>query len=220
MENQNNCLDRYIQSINDYCDELISGKYPYFSAKMLCTDTQNYIPSIYQLFPLAPDIVLAKNIIEAGVKGLDDIYLSKLWNSYYLKSLSKKYLPNELDISLSRINRLICMFPSKIGIQLWESNYEICYQTQLPSLSTNNQKMKKFAISQFALSQTEANIVYDFLLGKTRKEICNDLFIAPSTLKSHIRKIINKTGTPNMVEAIIKINYEYETVNKKNETSL
>lgn len=214
MEYQNNYLDKYIQSICDYCDELIRGQYPYRYAKTLCTDTLNYIPNIYQLFPLAPDIILARNIIEAGVNGLDNICISKLWNSYYLKSLSKKLLPNELEISISKINRLIEAFPSKIGIQLWESNYEISYQNQLPRLSTHNQKKKSFATGKFTLSQTEAAIVYEFLLGKSRKEICANQFIAPSTLKSHIRKIIKKVGAPNMSEAILKINEEYEMVNK------
>lgn len=58
------------------------------------------------------------------------------------------------------------------------------------------------------LSGTESAIVVMLAQGMTRKEICEKRFIEMSTLKSHIRNILQKMGVKSTAELMELVNQE------------
>jgi DNA-binding NarL/FixJ family response regulator len=51
------------------------------------------------------------------------------------------------------------------------------------------------------LSQREVEVLRLLAAGKSNREIADTLYISPSTVASHVRHILTKTGCTNRTEA-------------------
>ncbi len=63
--------------------------------------------------------------------------------------------------------------------------------------------MKK--ISYLKFTEKELKILVEVLKGKTNKEISENFFVSPQTIKAHVKNILNKTSTHHRTELISKI---------------
>lgn len=75
-------------------------------------------------------------------------------------------------------------------------------------LKRNRQKGKTHTTKHINCTPQEIKILELISLGKSNKEIANDLFIELSTVKTHINKLYSKLGIKNRQEAI-KISKDY-----------
>jgi DNA-binding NarL/FixJ family response regulator len=58
------------------------------------------------------------------------------------------------------------------------------------------------AVNTFDLTKREMDILKQLSIGKTTPQISNDLHITNNTVKTHIRKILEKMNASNRVEAV------------------
>ncbi len=70
------------------------------------------------------------------------------------------------------------------------------------------------AVSRYGLTAREAEVFHEMVLGRSNMEICSNLYIEESTVKSHVNRILKKTGASNRAELIARLQKE------ENETSL
>jgi len=57
-------------------------------------------------------------------------------------------------------------------------------------------------ISQYSLSQREAEIAAHLLQGKNNKEMAESLFLSPNTIKVHASNLYRKLGAANRIQAV------------------
>ena len=62
---------------------------------------------------------------------------------------------------------------------------------------------------EYRLSQREQEIARCILLEKTNEDICSELFIAQSTLRTHIRNIYGKLNVHNRKEFVAAMKQPY-----------
>lgn len=68
--------------------------------------------------------------------------------------------------------------------------------------------------SKFQFTAKELEILKCLLQGYSNREIAQKLFISPSTVKFHLRKIYRKTGTENRFKLFTQFNSILGKINK------
>jgi DNA-binding NarL/FixJ family response regulator len=64
------------------------------------------------------------------------------------------------------------------------------------------------AVSRYGLTAREAEVFHEMVLGRSNMEICSNLYIEESTVKSHVNRILKKTGASNRAELIARLQKE------------
>jgi len=211
MSTMNDHLEELSVAIDNFCQDCLDDEAGDASAESLCVTVKQFLPGLFMEIPEAPNIILAKRLIKYALEGLDNHILSELWRLYYLKQEPPKTVAQSVGYSTKTIQRQILVFPKKVAVQLWEKNYEIANPLADQQPMTENQKKKKFIQERFGLTPIQSNVLLEFWLRENtgRDQICSDLYMAHSTLKSHIRKILHKVGARDMNNAVIKTEIAY-----------
>ncbi|MPM76487.1 HTH-type transcriptional regulator MalT [bioreactor metagenome] len=64
------------------------------------------------------------------------------------------------------------------------------------------------AARRYGLTARETEVFGEILLGRSNTEIAANLYIEDTTVKTHVNKILKKTGMSNRAELIAKIHAE------------
>jgi len=78
------------------------------------------------------------------------------------------------------------------------------------NLKTTNDRIEEVC-SQYKLTQREKELIELIYSGKTNKEIAETLFLAESTVKTHVYNIFRKMEVKNRIEVICIINDDNDT---------
>lgn len=71
-------------------------------------------------------------------------------------------------------------------------------------IPTQTSNLKPLSVQVEPLSERELEVLELLAEGKNNREICQTLFIALPTVKSHVSNVINKLETRNRLQAVIK----------------
>lgn len=133
---------------------------------------------------------LIKNIIYIGL-----IYLTIEWIGFIKVMFFNNTYSIDLYHSLSTQYRLI-LIPVIFIL--------ICYQTKkvFDSNLFTKSSTSKIEIKKYSLTEREYKVLELILTGKSNTQIQDELYIAKSTLKTHINHIFNKVKVKTRLELI------------------
>lgn len=147
------------------------------------------------------------NLTGGNIAGLDMIKMSTVFNSsvlYHLKEYCNDILKNEEqpEKNSSRISNYSLKIPKgTLNIEVHYSNnlrtrknisFIIILEFANPDRIVEEYKFK--------FTKREADVIDGLIQGRTNTQIANQLCISENTVKSHIRKLYQKTGVNNRTE--------------------
>ena len=106
------------------------------------------------------------------------------------------------DVSLSKED----LFELGKAIEIFSTDYDFISKDLVNKLSNVFKQEKKKTEQNFLpidLTIREKEVLNEICLGKSSPEIAESLFISERTVEKHRAAIINKTGSKNMIEAVI-----------------
>jgi len=89
------------------------------------------------------------------------------------------------------------------AIEIFSADYNIISRDLVEKLSGIFEEEKEIEPVNIELSAREIEVLDEICLGKSSVEIAKSLFISDRTVEKHRAAIVQKTGSKNMIEAVI-----------------
>ncbi len=111
---------------------------------------------------------------------------------------SNEYRLKDTELSSSELEQLAN------AIELFSSDYNLISKdlvTKLSGIYSNKEDVDTF--SKIELTEREQEVLREVCLGKSNYEIAEALFISDRTVEKHRSALVQKTGSKNMIGAVI-----------------
>jgi DNA-binding CsgD family transcriptional regulator len=105
------------------------------------------------------------------------------------------FTANELAIFEELRPHILTLFRTVLTVHMLTEKYQY-----FDTLSILGSRIS----DEFHLSEAEIRLIPDILVGHTNEKIAEQHFISIATVKTHIHRILKKTGTKNRVDFISK----------------
>lgn len=102
---------------------------------------------------------------------------------------TREEITQELGLTFAQVSELLRSIRTKLSV--------------LPPIGRSRAAGR--AVERYGLTQREAEVFDELLLGRSNVEIASNLFIVEATVKFHVRNILKKAGVQNRTQLIAKM---------------